>query len=47
VLADAAPVSSGIPGWLLAGLIVVLIGVVAVAAVVVGVVWLVRRSRRP
>jgi hypothetical protein len=46
VLADAAPVPSGLPDWLISGLIVVLIGVVAVAAVVLGVVWLVRRSRR-
>jgi len=42
VLADAAPVPSGIPGWLTAGLI----GLVVGAAVVVGVVWLVRSRRR-
>src|SRR6185436_2680691 len=40
VFADAAPVPSGLPNWLIAGLIVLLI------AVVLGVVWLVRRSRR-
>jgi hypothetical protein len=46
VLADAAPVSSGLPNWLLVVLIVGLIGVVSIAAVVLSVVWLVRRSRR-
>jgi hypothetical protein len=41
VLADAAPPPAALPAWLIAGLILVV-----VVAALVGVVWLVRRSKR-